>query len=550
MQKVHRQLLALLIVFLSVSCSATKESDAVRILFIGNSYTYYNSSPELVKALIQEKFPNRIVETQLVSGGGMALEDHWQEGVALKAITSSEWDYVVLQEQSKLGKPVSIDGVIYFGETDLFFDYARRFHKEIHKTGAETVLFMTWSEQTKPEEQKILTYAYTSIAKELNAKLVPVGLVWDQVRTNKQLNLYARDGSHPSPLGSYLIATTLFSALMDENPVGLSGSLSGKSLSSSGEPSLEEQPLISIAKNDAQIVQSASWEVIRKLKEIGDYPEIAKPKPNYFVPIMHPEESLTMEKVAGRWYGTSDYGFNYIGHILDIDNANGQPNVALSFYSPHQQDVMTVQNAMIENDLLVVSIYDSLRTMSSTIQFSLSQGQMDGLLKSHGNLTNYKRLSLSRSKTQNQLDLAAFDSMMKTFQSEIDERGYVSAALRHYERYSQLVGEEFQPEEAYLNAVGYNLLQDDKVDDALNVFELAMVLYPESINTYDSYGESLVIAGQNEKAMEIYTLGYELALKTNDGNLARIKSSIEKLKAGDSLSRGANTPPPPPPSNQ
>ena len=58
-----------------------------------------------------------------------------------------------------------------------------------------------------------------------------------------------------------------------------------------------------------------------------------------------------------------------------------------------------------------------------------------------------------------------------------------------------------------------NLLSDQKTDEALDVFELANTLYPESVNTYDSYGEALVIDGQKEKAIAVFTEGYELAKK-------------------------------------
>ena len=68
---------SLLLLFIAaISCLQPKEKDEIRILFIGNSYTYFNSTPELVKAFIQEKFPEQAVITQLISGGGMTLADH------------------------------------------------------------------------------------------------------------------------------------------------------------------------------------------------------------------------------------------------------------------------------------------------------------------------------------------------------------------------------------------------------------------------------------------------------------------------------------------
>jgi hypothetical protein len=39
----------------------------------------------------------------LISGGGMTLEDHWQNEGTIQTIRTIDWDFVVLQEQSKLG---------------------------------------------------------------------------------------------------------------------------------------------------------------------------------------------------------------------------------------------------------------------------------------------------------------------------------------------------------------------------------------------------------------------------------------------------------------
>ena len=262
MQQLKKILTFIFLVSVTLSWSQSMVSDTTKILFIGNSYTYYNSLPELVKGMAQEKFPNQVIETQLVSQGGMTLKRHWEEEKSIQAIRSGHWDFVVLQEQSKLGMGVVINDDFYFGQTDLFYEYARKFDEEIKNAGAKTVFFMTWSRSDNPEEQEILTYAYSSIAKELDAILAPVGLAWDQLRTNTTFNLYVADGSHPSPMGSYLAASTIFSTLFEVSPLGLSGKVYGKILSSSGAPSIETKSLTAISMADAQAIQTASWSVV------------------------------------------------------------------------------------------------------------------------------------------------------------------------------------------------------------------------------------------------------------------------------------------------
>ena len=96
--------------------------------------------------------------------------------------------------------------------------------------------------------------------------------------------------------------------------------------------------------------------------------------------------------------------------------------------------------------------------------------------------------------------------------------------------------------------MGYNFLRDERVDDALNRFELAMIYYPESVNTYDSYAEALLAAGRKEEALAVYTRAYELAKKTNYENLAYIEANLNKLKNNIAVDlEGEAVPPPPPP---
>lgn len=119
---------------------------------------------------------------------------------------------------------------------------------------------------------------------------------------------------------------------------------------------------------------------------------------------------------------------------------------------------------------------------------------------------------------------------MDSYQSNIEKESYTKAALRHYEKYSELIGATYQPEEFYLNAVGYNLLRAGKVNDALNSFELAMIYYPQSVNTYDSYAEALIVAGRKDEALAVYTKAYQLAKKTGYENLDYIEGQLNKIE--------------------
>src|SRR6267378_2274349 len=87
---------------------------------------------------------------------------------------------------------------------------------------------MTWSRQLEPQNQKLIADAYNEIGAELGAIVVPVGVAWQQaIAKHQDLNLYDKDGSHPSLAGSYLAACVFFCVLYNENPVGINSEFIG-----------------------------------------------------------------------------------------------------------------------------------------------------------------------------------------------------------------------------------------------------------------------------------------------------------------------------------
>jgi len=79
--------------------------------------------------------------------------------------------------------------------------------------------------------------------------------------------------------------------------------------------------------------------------------------------------------------------------------------------------------------------------------------------------------------------------------------------------------------EAEVNQLGYELLGQGKQTGALAIFKLNTELYPESYNTYDSYGEGLMVAGKKKAALK----AYKKSLKLNPAN-EQAKRVLESRK--------------------
>jgi len=189
-------------------------ASSLNVLFIGNSFTARNDLPGMLAALA--KASNLHLDHRLISVGGASLRTHWNKGEAAKAIGAGGHDHVVLQEQSTL--PIK--------NPTRFHENVRLFDPVIRAAGAKTALYLTWARRHAPDTQRQLTVACQSIAKETGATLIPAGVAWEKFLAKHDTPvLHDKDGSHPTPAGTYLAACVFFGVLFNRSPVGLDDNL-------------------------------------------------------------------------------------------------------------------------------------------------------------------------------------------------------------------------------------------------------------------------------------------------------------------------------------
>lgn len=247
--------------------SASQQSQKLRVLFIGNSYTYYNNLPQLLAGLAASAKPARVLETEMLTVGGATLKRLWDSGQPQQALARGKWDYVVLQEQSTLGMSKVVDGIPQINDPAEFHAAARIFDTEIKKLGAKPVFYMTWARQNNPASQPLLTDAYTKIGKELNDTVAPVGLAWQAVlKARPDLGLHVADKSHPNPAGSYLAACVFYATLYGQSPEGLTGRITG-ALVEEGKVSETQGELVNLSKENAAFLQKIAWETVQQFRK-------------------------------------------------------------------------------------------------------------------------------------------------------------------------------------------------------------------------------------------------------------------------------------------
>ena len=199
------------------------ERAGLRVLFVGNSLTYYNSMPALVRELaLADKGARPVFVVEYTAPGWILQRASRDEGLT-DLLSEVPWNLVVLQEGSQILSWPSDDR---HRETHPF---ARALDREIALVGGRTVLFMTWGYRdgdrrrlpgdTYSAMQGRLSEGYLDLASELGAEVAPVGAAWSEaLRRDPAIELWKDDGVHPSRLGSYLTACVFYAVLTGRDP--------------------------------------------------------------------------------------------------------------------------------------------------------------------------------------------------------------------------------------------------------------------------------------------------------------------------------------------
>jgi hypothetical protein len=199
-----------------------------RSLFLGNSYTNYNNLPQLTANVALSAGDTLEVGSNMP--GGYTFEDHLNNVTSMNLIAEGTWDFVVLQQQSQMPAfPLAQVEI----ET---FPFATQLNDAILSANpcAETVFYMTWGRENGDQQNcanwpPVCTYEgmddllrerYLMMA-EMNQGIVsPVGAVWRYLRENHPgIELFASDGSHPSPEGSYAAALAFYASIFRKSPL-------------------------------------------------------------------------------------------------------------------------------------------------------------------------------------------------------------------------------------------------------------------------------------------------------------------------------------------
>jgi hypothetical protein len=124
----------------------------------------------------------------------------------------------------------------------------------IRQAGARTALYMVWPESFRREAFPDVSASYRLAAQDVGGTLLPAGEAWVAAwRRNPGLQLYGPDGFHPTVMGSYLAALTIYAGLTGASPTGLPARLR-----------LRNGANVEVSATDVPVLQAAAEEAVAR----------------------------------------------------------------------------------------------------------------------------------------------------------------------------------------------------------------------------------------------------------------------------------------------
>jgi|FLOH01.1.fsa_nt_gi hypothetical protein len=216
--------------------SVVVKADSLKVLYLGNSHTFWNELPQMTADLALSNGDTIIFEANTPGGCtlGHPENGHLFNPVSRALIDSLNWDYVILQEHS-------LFAVINYYRDTYMYPGAKALDSLIKENYncTKTIMQLIWGKKQGGQYcinthcsieyndfahmQDSLTTEYLRLVDTLSCILAPTGVAWKQSITNGDpVELFDFDESHPSLAGSYLAACVYYAIMFQKSPEGIS----------------------------------------------------------------------------------------------------------------------------------------------------------------------------------------------------------------------------------------------------------------------------------------------------------------------------------------
>ena len=169
----------------------------MKLLMIGNSHTYYNALPDILRQLLEAT--GQRTHVTMLAVGGKDLAFHATTQNAPFNIRCGAYDAVIAQDRATGFDPAELR------------EQAKALKEMADAAGSAFYLYMPWAARDNRGAQGVMTDAYAGFCRKAGCAFAPAGEVFGRLlQTESAESLYREDGNHATPLGSYVAAVTIF----------------------------------------------------------------------------------------------------------------------------------------------------------------------------------------------------------------------------------------------------------------------------------------------------------------------------------------------------
>lgn len=210
------------IVFVQASFAA----DTTKVLFIGNSITYFNAMPETFEAIANER--GNPTKVTVYAPGGTGFVHHVEDPEVYAHFAMEAWDYIVLQPGSNESPGYSFPIEETLDRAHIMLDSIEAVNSCARVLFYE-ISYGVWGAseedlETYNETMGLIRANLTLMADSTSHYFAPAGesmrAAWN---ADQSTLLWGGTGDiHPNTLGSYLIACTFYATIFQKPTLGSS----------------------------------------------------------------------------------------------------------------------------------------------------------------------------------------------------------------------------------------------------------------------------------------------------------------------------------------
>ena len=239
-----------LIIFLLFLSNVAITEYPKSILFVGNSYLYYNDSMHNhVEELMEDFYKGETIVTKSATIGGSRLHNHDIDHLLIPENLQRDEQIEMVIMQGGSGEVVNEKSQRKFIET------AVNYSNKAREKGVTPALYMThaYTEADYRFEPNLINKikkTYFEAGAKSKALVIPVGMAYERAyEQNPSIKLHHPDGTHPGMLGTYLGACVIFAFVTNESPIGIDYDYLGR-----------------VSEKDKRFLQTIAWDIYMELK--------------------------------------------------------------------------------------------------------------------------------------------------------------------------------------------------------------------------------------------------------------------------------------------